>query len=606
MADTAIAKEPKLGLSEAMYNAQIIVDAFSKALQEKQCMSRIPIAVYTESEMFEERLISTIGWIGEDDNPDFLPTQTYTYSVPGDDPDLSDKQNPKPRTVTSEAQDFQRSWADECFDCGAEFPELDLDSLFDSILKRIKEFIEQIKNMFNFDLPNYCQFSYMLSYVCIPDLIAILALILAAILKLIGSIFLGTFSLLSFILGIIQTLIGALLRFALAMIRYAMKPISCLLDTLAEIANNIPTKETLQNRLSEEEYELLYGEGSVDGSQDLPEAINSMRRAASGVSADAGASIKSIFESIGSTVEKAAGAVDDSIEDMFGLVSYLECEPKRSGVSIFEKINEIIELVQIANIIMAIIDKKAANNARDKLCKDTDDGRGKFLSTGDDIFNPNKLVEDNLKNGLTPEEIAEVIEEAIGVNTTIVTDEDSSTDIGVLIKKEVEYQTRLNLYSCDIPDIITEYHVEPIVDRATAIPDDVLFGKGPGLPRTTNIERVTVSDAEEIASEGGFQFLPFDIAVDANLSVNDIIRDLISTRVKNNITNINDGSDASSIDKADSGLKEPDTIPSPDDYSLGILVQDAIPASTFNKTVELKCGSIANIEEQFSIFKDNT
>ena len=95
------AQEPNLGLSDSMYHAQIIVDAFSKALQEKQCMSRIPIAVYTESELYEERLIDTLKYFGEDENtnPLLIPNQTFTYSVPGD-PDLSEIQDPNQRTAT--------------------------------------------------------------------------------------------------------------------------------------------------------------------------------------------------------------------------------------------------------------------------------------------------------------------------------------------------------------------------------------------------------------------------------------------------------------------------------------------------------------------------
>jgi len=588
-----------------MFHAQVIVDAFSKALQEKQCMSRIPIAIYTETELFEERLKDTLSYfettpIGD---PLLQPSATYTYTVPGDT-DKSTIQKPEERTSLSDPQDFSRDWNNECFNCTAEFPDFDLDSLFGSLLRRIKDFIEQIKNMFNFDLPNFCQFAHMLSYVCIPDLVAILALILAAILKLIGSIFLGTFSLMAFILGLIQTIIGALLRFVLSMIRYALKPITCLLDALADIANKIPSKEVLQKRLSEEEYELLYNEASDDEAEDLPSTISTIGRVVNGTAGDAGSSIKGMLQSVTGAVAKASDSVQDSIDDMFSLVGYLECEPKRSGVSIFEKINEIIELVQIANMIMALIDRKAANDAYDKLCKSIE--RDDNLNSTGSVLYPNNIED---IGGLTPSEIAEIIQDAIGVDTTIVTDEDTGIDIGVLIKKEVEYKTRLDFFSCDIPDIIKEYNLEPIIDRATAIAEKDLFGRGPGEPRTTNIERVNVNEVKDIDDTENLQFLPFEAQIDADTNVSDIIRELISTRIQENgfgrIIPEEDDIMGSQED-FNSGIKEPDTIPSSDDYSLGIPVSNSIPASTFNKPVELKCGSIANIEEQFSIFEDNT
>jgi len=590
-------EEPRLGLNEAMYHAQVVVDSFAKGLQERQCMSRIPIAIYTEAEMYEDRLIDTLSYLGEDETSDpFLtPTQRYTYTAPNStNLDASEVQDSTPRNSSLEPQSQYRRWSDDCYDCDSEVPELDLDQIFGSILYRIDEFISQVRNLLNLYLPNFCQFSYLLSYSCIPDLVAILAIILAAILKLISSIFLGTFSILSFILGIVQMIIGQLLRYVLAMVRYALKPITCLLDTLAEIANNIPTQESLERRLSEDEYELLYGEKSSGEARDLPSAVSDMKRVMNGVSSDIEDSIKEVFTSISSTVEGAAESVDDSIEDLFGLVSYLECEPGRSGVSVFGKIKEIVNLVQVSNIIMAIIDKKASGIARDELCREKDEEYS-FNNTeiDPDISSTSETVDSPEELGFTPLEIAEVIQTAIGVDTSLVVEEGTDLAVGLLIKKEQEYQTTLNMFSCNLPDVIKDYNLNPIIDRAKIIADEDLFGKPDGEPRTLNVEKVTVSTAEEFFNNDDFQFLPLDISTDENsgTSINGIIRDLIGKKtlaVKEKIK-----------EKETSGIKEADLIPSKEDYSLGILVDGSIPASVFENKTILKCGSISNIKEQF-------
>jgi len=620
------AKESKLGVSESMFHAQVIIDAFSKALQEKQCMSRIPIAVYTEAELYEERLKYTLTYfnIDEEDDPILEPELSYSYVVPGEDPDLSTVQEPEERDAVIGRNEYRREWVEECFNCDyGELPELDLDAIFADILRRINDFIDQIRHMFDFNMPNFCQFAYLLSWICIPDLVAILALLLAAILKLIGSIFLGVFSLAAFIMGIIQMIIGALLRFALAMIAYALAPIACLLDTLANIANALPTDEVLERRLTTEEYSLLTaGEARPDGSRDIPSEIARQR---ANVEIDRVSKIAKVRDTLGSVskvIQKASDSIDDSIEDMFGLIKFLECEPQRSGVSIFERINEVLELIQIVNIIMALIDKKASSSVLDGLCREEDSYEQEPLFQGNNPeeseviipegeFNPFKAPTE-----LTPEEIVEVIQDALGHSATVVTD-DNGLDIGMLIGREQEYEPRLNLYSCDIPDIIREYHIDAVIDRATSISEDHLFGIGPGLPSTTNIDRVTVRDTNDALDTGDYQYIPFDVPA-ADSTLNQVIRDLISERRRNGIpsTRSRDGTITgtesseitpdSNIEESNTGFKEPDTEVSINDYSLGIMVENSIPSSTFNKTVELKCGSIADIQEQFSTLKDNT
>ncbi|RLA65996.1 MAG: hypothetical protein DRQ78_04815 [Epsilonproteobacteria bacterium] len=610
MAQTLTASEPRVGISESMYHAQVIVKAFSEALQKTQCMSRIPIAIYTETILFEDRIIHTLDYfdINHNTDPDIPEfTSTFTYTNPITEKDKSTKQEPEARNSSDEIKEYKRSWAEECFDCGwDDFPDFDLDRLFDSILRRIEGFIAQIKRLFDLRIPNYCPLTSLLSYTCIPDLVAILALLLAAILKLIGPLVISLFSLTAFILGIIEMIISALLQFALSMIRYALTPIYCLLDTLADIANRIPTDEVLQKRLSDNEYELLYGSRKDGEARDIPSAISGVRSIVESMDATAGAVVKDTLESVGDVVSAAAESVDDTIEDLMALLGFLECEPERSGFSIMDKIEAIIELMQVINIIMALIDRKSQNDAFDKLCKPEDkdeysipSGTKSPGSNGDNGKDDDK--DKDRPKPLTPEEIAEVIQEALGVDTTIVENEDG-LQIGIIIKRDVEYQTRLDFYTCDIPEIIKEYTMESIIDRATAIPDDVLFGRGPGRPSSLNIETIKVSEITDVIDEStGIQFLPFDPLVRQDTSLDDIIKDVISTKVRNSPPRRESRQEVENNE----GLKTADTVPGINDYSLGIEVTNSIPPSTFGKTIELKCGSIENIQEQFMALEDN-
>lgn len=619
--------EPKVGLGESIYHAQVIVEAFSKGLEEKQCMSRIPVAAYSEAELLEERLRETLAGFDIDEKySDVLePITVFTYTVPGET-EVTDVPE-KTEEEKNEAAEAKRDWLDECYNCNAEEPSLDLDSIFGSLLKRIEDFIDNIKAMFNPDYGNYCQFIHLLSFMCIPDLIAILALLLALILKLLAGILLTAFSLMAFIMGLISTVIAALLKFVLAMIMYALTPISCLLDTLSQIYQAIPTQDNLANQLSEDQYELLYGEKPSDEDKAGPnDKIKSSLDQVKTI--QSGDSLKKTFKSIESSIEKASQSVNDTIDDMFGLVAYLDCEPKRSGTDIFSYVGEVVKLYQLINLITAVIDKKASGSDKE-LCKNTvgksSKEEDKTSDTASETDDDNDTVQDL---GLTNEEIAEIIQEALGVDTSIVTDENGE-DIGVILKNNVEYQTRLNFYSCDINDIIKEYEIGAIIDRATAIPETNLFGDGQGVPSTLNVSKVSIRDIGTYADGGEYTFFKFDEVIGEEESVSDVVNDIISFKARasqnskriipegvpvgNTVTDIvsnlelisASGSSIVSLDNQISGIKKPDTNVVQSDYSLGIEVNSAIPSSVFTNSTQLKCGSIDDIEKQFALFEDN-
>ena len=602
MANHPEVEEARIGLSESVYHAQIIVEAFSKALQKKQCTSRVPIAVYTEAELFESRLQSMLAAVGEDltGDPELEPEVTFEYVAPVA---TSSSQAVLARTQESRRLDndiinVKRDWIDDCFNCGIQPIDMDWGSMFDSILERIKGFLTNIEGMFKIDFPNYCQFSYLLSYICIPVLVAILAMILAAIIKLLATLKIGDFGLSAFIMGIVMEIISMIMRFVLALISSALSPVSCLLDSLTDIANKIPTRTSLKKRLPDAEYELLYGEPK--SADNTPDALANTTANFNAEVSDINKVIKASIGGIAKSVQEATDIVNDTIDDMFGLISFVECEPSRSGATIFEKIDKVMELIQISNLIMTMIDFKSKNRRLDKKCKVASDFGEASAQDRATILEELSREE---HTEFTSDDIASIIEDTFGVDAQIVTSDNN--DIALVIKKDPTFKPRLNLYSCNLPELIKDYHLDSIIERAAAIDTD-LIGEGQE-PRTTNRERISVQDVDR--TDNSIQVLPLDIPTGDGETITSIIADVIASK-KRASTPVAGPLPGADITLAEAnakrrGLKESNSSVGNEDYSLGTIPGNTMPSAIFNKPVELQCGSISNIERQFSMLEEN-
>lgn len=650
--------DPRAGLNESLYHAQVIVDTFSRAMEDSQCMSRLPISIYTEAEQYEFRIQETLRRIVPDpeNDPDLEPYVEYEYIIPNEQDDTGRAREARvanDRVPRSSVRD----WQQQCIDCGIDIPEFDFDKLLGDMLKRATKFINDILALFDFKLPNLCQVAYMMSFICIPDLIAILAMILAAIIKLLASLVIGGLALAGFILGVLMGIIGALLEYVIAIIAAVLKPVSCLIDSISEVINKIPTQSNLGEELSEEEYTLLFQEEPEEDSG--PSAIDDIAAATKSYRLETNSFVKDSFKDVRGALVTADGFVQATIDDLFGMVAYLDCEPDRSGSGIAEKVGAVLQMTQVANLVMAIIDKKSLQFSLDKLCNPVERNDP---SKGDTPLSAD-LRQQNTA-GFTNQDIAEVIEQALGVTSTIVEDE-TGEEVALLLKKNEDHQPRIGLYQCSLDPVIKDYTLAAIVQRSDTIVEQNLMPDvdypgffrpdintnndreriartGNGVPSVTRINRISIKDLPiDSLDSTEVQLMQIDQQVDLEDTVGSIVRDIISTKVhaaqearlrsemEREEAILNKDIPQDTLDQASTqaiarnkamklrGLKDPDTIPTEVDYSIspsadndlaqanaGLLTGGIIPATSLKVSTQLQCGSIENIEEQFSLLTE--
>ena len=275
-----------------------------------------------------------------------------------------------------------------------------------------------------------CQVAHMMSFICIPNLIAILASILSAIIKLLSSLSINDLSLNGFITSLLMKIVGSLLEYALSMVAAVMSPVACLLDSVATVVNKIPTKHNVQNQLSEEQYKTLTaGQEKGKSSNDLGEAVEEVSKAAQGYSNAATEALTEGFGLITDSLKLSNDAIQGTIDDLFGLIGYMDCEPNRSGNTIGEKISAALELVQVANLVMAIIDKKSISETIEDLCKEKEEA----------LLGPESELKEEIKKedatGFTNSELAEIIANALGVDNAEIAVDETGKGIALIIKE---------------------------------------------------------------------------------------------------------------------------------------------------------------------------
>lgn len=654
--DSPSASDRKAGLNEALYHAQVIVDAFSRALDDAQCVSRLPLAVYTEADQQEFRIREAIRPLLENpsEDPDFNRFVEFDYVVPKK-ANVVNRPTPRPKQNRRIPRSSIRQWQEECLECGIDIPDFNYEALLSGMLSRSEAFLAQIQSLFNLKLPNLCQVAYMMSFLCIPDLISILALILSAIIKLMATFSIGNIALSGFILGILSAVIAALLDYILAVLSSALRPVTCLIDSMAEVINQIPTKDKIGSQLSEEEYQKLFKETKEQASG--PTVVEYIGDINNSYSLGTNDSIRDGFQGIVDSLVKADGSVQATIDDLLGMVEYLDCEPDRSGLDIADKVGSVLQLIQMANLTIAVIDKKAIQFTVDEMCNPISSKLGPIKKR--DILEALQQDETDTA-GFTNQDIAEVMQTALGVTASLVQD-DTGKDVALLLKQDDDAQPRIGIYQCSLNPVIKDYTLPAIMERANVIVETALLKEtdyksffrpdshtprdkarldetGNGVPRVTRINRVTTKDLPiDDIDDISVHLMQLDSDIGTEESISTLVRDIISSRIlgpqraeerqkredkeaaanpaPDNRRQTQTQDETIDIGKTAAlrGIKDPDEIPEDTDYGIspsvenglvdirsGVLAGGIIPSNTLTSASGLQCGSIGNILDELN------
>lgn len=431
---------------EASLYAHTIIDFFAKGLSTNMCLSQVPVSLYVEAKQHIERI--------ED-----MDEAIYNNGI-------------NPTTVDSSIVQFQqtplaraiiRKSGNNCLNCGIAAPSLNVKGLVSDSLLDASKFIRDVQNLFNLKINKALpSFAYLLAFLCIPDLMKLLSIILSSVIDILATVFVGTFSLTGFIMAIINKVISALFGFINIMLNFSLSPVLCIIDALDQVIKAIPTPDNVSTLVTGKQKEGTYDQYKKEMSAKLAASKNV-----------ANEELSEQFSAITETVKSSVDDINSNIEKLLGVKTHFECEAKRNGSSISDSVERLSTLLAIANLIKSIISKKTKKTATNTIASSTA------------TVNP-------LDEQLTNSEIVEALSDAIGQQVDIVTD--GVNDIGVYIGADKPISDNLDLFSCNLGDFIDSSNMDKIVEEAILFAEDNLKGNGNNpsynAPATININDI--------------------------------------------------------------------------------------------------------------------
>lgn len=479
-------EEQSSDMDEMLHYAQLISEAFTKALDQNECNVKLLIGFAEEINRGKDELEDIID-IVED------PTKNV------DTPEVEDTTNPnvdniikptEPSTYTSEStNDIIRKLKESCIDCEFGFPTIDLNGNLDFAFDKLRAMLNLYNNLFkNMLNPNLCHVSSAFQYSCIPSIISLIMLLVSAYTAILALKKLGGLSLDAFIKGVISGLLGQIISSLGLRIDTSKTGVSCLISAIKEIADNInqqgsyitgvvPTEVLKQlgynpdtrselDKAVDAELQSVTGEATQEFSQSQYLDIYAnmtlneksiVARYLDKVSSENNTinnAISTAFYDVNQVLTEMIKNMNENMAQMFGLLDYFQCESERSGPGfsdIMEYITKLTTVINLLSAILAIVAKKQVK----KLCK-----------TGQSVTDMiTTVTETPVGEPLTDLEEVELIGEFLEKVVEVTKDENDNI-VPIIYDKDADtILPKLKITSCNLKEFIAEHAIDKVIDK---------------------------------------------------------------------------------------------------------------------------------------------
>ena len=518
-----VAGEQTNGIEQTTYYAQMIVKAFSDALDKNNCLTKIPVAIGLEISTTIEDLKDIkeiIGGIGGVDNQLAIPDPDRQINVisPNDDTDytgvsaVQEQYGVSKKKVLADLKQF----AEDCFDCDLD---MDIMGAFKNLINGIRQQIDFLKNklkglkdLLDFDLTanfdGLMDIGNIFANMCIKDLNMISAMLLQALLDFNADINIGGIGEFSFSLGVMQQMMSVIFNGIRDILNYAMKPVNCAITALETIAESIPSERAIARRLGQQKTNQLYNLTGVDlnaspenkYSKGLQQIIGKIQKNQQDISQAVYEQQKKTEEMVLRTndaIGKAMSQIDKKYQDVLGISKYVTCEQMRTGSTRgaveggLPTITADIKLMAgLVNLIRSIIKKKVKKSLLEQ-------GYSQNIAQ----FKPvqNKGLE------ISQVDVAEAIAEAFDASAKVTNTADGNIAVLFVKKTPDTIDKKLNLKICNTEIVMKNNHIQDIINEVideiqrdkvtpggkTTLPSNPVPGNPVSNPNEVQINKVT-------------------------------------------------------------------------------------------------------------------
>ena len=432
-------------VNDVLYNAQLISNAFSKTMEDNNCLLMLSIGLHQEIDNTIKDLEDLVNNVS--DTNDLLDKEEDTDS--GED-------------ILDTINDIISDLKDKCFQCDLKIPDLDFDMDLNAVMAALKDQIDLFKSIFKVDKIDLCQPAFALQSSCVPDIIRLITLLLTAFVSIMTLKKLSNISVSAFIKGVLSTLLSKITQSLKITVNIGSTNISCLVNTLQEIALAIPTQQNIAKKLSEQE-RIALGFSDTDGNDlntnflrsdmldKLNDTINTHTVNINTIDNElnnAESQINEGFTLINNVIDLSLDELNNYIQSLLGFQTYFECESKRSGMDVEDSIKMINNLIQVINMLSSLVLSLVKKDLREQACK-----------TPSAI---NNLSEEDISDLL----IKDIISDNNQSIVEIIDSSDSALEVIIYDKPLATTLPKLDLLDCSIDDFVSSHTLPRIIEVA--------------------------------------------------------------------------------------------------------------------------------------------
>ena len=432
-------------VNDVLYNAQLISNAFSKTMEDNNCLLMLSIGLHQEIDNTIKDLEDLVNNVS--DTNDLLDKEEDTDS--GED-------------ILDTINDIISDLKDKCFQCDLKIPDLDFDMDLNAVMAALKDQIDLFKSIFKVDKIDLCQPAFALQSSCVPDIIRLITLLLTAFVSIMTLKKLSNISVSAFIKGVLSTLLSKITQSLKITVNIGSTNISCLVNTLQEIALAIPTQQNIAKKLSEQE-RIALGFSDTDGNDlntnflrsdmldKLNDTINTHTVNINTIDNElnnAESQINEAFTLINNVIDLSLDELNNYIQSLLGFQTYFECESKRSGMDVEDSIKMINNLIQVINMLSSLVLSLVKKDLREQACK-----------TPSAI---NNLSEEDISDLL----IKDIISDNNQSIVEIIDSSDSALEVIIYDKPLATTLPKLDLLDCSIDDFVSSHTLPRIIEVA--------------------------------------------------------------------------------------------------------------------------------------------
>lgn len=475
-----------------MTYCQTILEAFTKALDKNECNVRILISAHNEIKDQQDELRDLYEIVQKDSK---LPKDANkkVFIRPRNPNDIIRTliDNPDKPIDNTALDAIKNGLNNDCIDCKFKFPKINFTSNLRFSFEKLKVSLEAYVDTFNqLTNPNLCHSAAVFNYSCMQELLEMLVLLITLYTTLSKLSSLSGISLNGFIKGVISGLLGSIIGSIKIQVDLSNTGLSCLLNALHTMADRFPSGSNMvgyvpDEWLSEEEKKEAenieqeknkksYNPFSADAVADALKALqdetidtftkakhqNVIKRFANelqNTTEEYEKLIDSSLKIFDNVATKAQENLNKKIASMFGLMDHFQCEAARTGTGIMELLPFIQQVVQVINLVSALI-AQVANKQVKKMCKP---------KSG--VVEYSEELQKQVENGstewleLVP---TDLLEEFLGVKVIPFTEGGSKNDEIIPIILDEPKQTilpKLSLDNCNLQDFINAHKPDNIL-----------------------------------------------------------------------------------------------------------------------------------------------